>query len=160
MWNVTFYDDDTGYAYRVRVKRLTVGDAVEMDMLSDDITRRDDLQGRDLLMRSQQYPFARYCTVACERVVIEDAPDTSDPVPRDDAAWQAFDLTEETFMALPEFFMLQWLNAAVSKNPHRDPAYEMLKKKLLREKLRQTNTPPSDAASNSATDSANGSSSD
>lgn len=164
IWNVTFYDDDTGYAYRVRVKRLTVGDAVSMDTLSDDITRRETLKGRELLMLSQQYPFVRYCTAACEWVVLDDAPEddpeSGEPIVSNDEAWEAFDLTEAAFMALPEWLSLRWNYAAVKKNPHRDPMYEALKKKLLMGKLQQMSAPTISSDSDSVTDSDNGSSSD
>jgi hypothetical protein len=120
MWHITYYDDDTGYAYRVCVKRLTVGDAVQMDTLSDDITRRESLHGRELLVLSQQYPFVRYCTADCERAILEDAPETDpesgDPIIPDATEWEAFDLTEAAFLALPEMLSLRWNHEAVKKN--------------------------------------------
>lgn len=141
-WHVTFFDDETGYAYRVRCKRLTVGDAVQADMLGDEITRRDTLHGRELLTLSQIYPFVRYATAASERTILDDAPETNgtgDPILPDDAEWEVYDLTEAEFMIVPEWFMLRWQTEAILKNPHRDPTYEALKKKLLKEKLAPEN---------------------
>lgn len=135
MFNVTFYDDDTGLAYRVRVKRLTVGDAVQADMLGDEIAGRDDLTGRVLLALAQVYPFLKYATAICERAPLDAPPveklDSGDPAVPDDAAWETFDLTEAVFLDLPELLVLRWQYEAIQKNPHRDPAYEALKKKLL-----------------------------
>jgi hypothetical protein len=158
-WHVTHYDDDTGYAYRVRVKRLTVGDAVRADMLGDDISRRDDaLTGREYLILVQVYPFIKSCTVVCERGILDNPPtetgESGDPIIPDDAGWEAFDLTEAVFMDLPEWLVLRWQHEAIQKNPHRDPTYDLLKKKALRAPL-----PPASPASlpdddNSATTSA------
>lgn len=145
MWHVTFYDDDTGYAYRVRVKRLTVGDSIRADMLGDDITRREDLAGRELLALSQVYPFIRFSTAACERALLDAAPDsgtTGDPDVPDDADWQTFDLTEGEFLNLPEFLSLRWQHEAIGKNPHRDPTYEAIKKKLLMARQAPVSAPP------------------
>ncbi|MHC4301327.1 MAG: hypothetical protein ACYS7Y_29005 [Planctomycetota bacterium] len=144
MWNVTFYDDDTGYAYRVRVKRLTVGDSLQADTLSDDITRRESLNGRALLTLSQVYPFVRYATATCERALLDGAPpigESGDPVVPDDVEWQAFELTEGEFLALPEFLALRWQYEVIQKNPHRDPTYEALKKKWLTDRLTNTSAP-------------------
>lgn len=152
-WNVTFYDDDTGYAYRVQVKRLTVGDAVQADMLGDEITRRDTLRGRELLTLSQIYPFMKFATAESERAVVEEAieevNDTGDPVVPDDAEWEPFELTEAAFLILPEFLALRWQHEAILKNPHRDPTYEALKKKLLREKLQPESAPTTSSETDS-----------
>ena len=144
-WSVTFYDDETGYAYRVRCKRLTVGDAVQADMLGDEISRREALQGRELLTLSQIYPFVRYATAVSERTVLDDPPtetnENGDPVLPDDANWEVYELTEAEFFTASEWFMLRWQTEAIRKNPHRDPTYEALKKKLVKEKLAPAKEP-------------------
>jgi hypothetical protein len=164
MWNATFYDDETGYAYRVRVKRLTVGDAMDADMLGDDITRREDLHGRKLLTLSQVYPFVRYATAACERAVLKTAPkkndDNGDPVVPKNAKWEPFELTEGEFLALPEWFMMRWQTEAIHKNPHRNPIYEALKKNAVKEQQLTPSGASMNAANSSETPSANASSSD
>jgi len=152
MWHVTFYDDDTGLAYRVRVKRLTVGDAVQADMLGDDIAQREALQGRALLTLAQVYPFVRYATAECQRAPMDTPPtekaETGDPVLPDDLDWEAFDLTENEFLILPELLALRWQYEAIRKNPHRDPAYEALKKKLLMARQPETNAPNTNTEDN------------
>jgi len=156
-WHVTYYDDDTGYAYRVRVKRLTVGDAVHADMLGDEIALRDALHGRELLTLSQSYPFIRYATASCERAIVTETQigvnGLNDPTVADDAQWEPFELTEAAFMALPEWLAARWQMEAIRKNPHRDPAYEALKKKVLMERLQTPNAPGTPSPANSGSDS-------
>ncbi|MHC4617386.1 MAG: hypothetical protein ACYTEQ_06490 [Planctomycetota bacterium] len=162
-WHATFYDDETRIAYRVRVKRLTVGDAVAADMLSDDVSRRDELQGRELLTLARLYPLLRYATSVCEYVPMDEPPqekfDTGDPVLPDDVEWKPFNLTESAFMALPEWFVVRWQVEAIRKNPHRDPTYEALKKKWESARQPAMKAPITDSGTTSATANASGSSS-
>ena len=129
MWDVQFYDETTRIAYRMQVKRLTVGDGIAADSLQDQIALREDMQGRELLALSANYPLLRYGTATMECAVCETPPADKAVMP-DDLPWRYLELTEEAFWSLDEWLLLLWVDAILTKNPHRDLRYERLKKNL------------------------------
>ena len=134
MADVLYYDVDTRVAYRITVRRLTVGDGVAVDSEQDTIATREDVAGR-LLLTLRNFPLLRHATVSAERAMLDEAPPADadgTPVFPDDVSWQAFDLTEEAFLSLDEMVSWAWLGAVLDKNPHRNSSYEALKKALSR----------------------------
>lgn len=130
MWDVIFYDQETHTAYRVQTKRLTMRDGAAVDQLQDDLALRTE--GRQLIMM-RRYPLLAYGTAMVETVQLETEPTFNpDGVPQiaEDAPWQAFTLTEETYQDLSELLGLVWYSAVLQRNPHRDLSYELLKKSL------------------------------
>ena len=130
-WDGVFFNPDTLTAWRIAVKRLTVGDAANMGTLEDEIAQRDDLAGRVYLRLAQDYPLLRYGTRAVECAALSSAPTQEESGAftfPDDVDWQPFVLTEDSFMALDEWFFWEWYTLVVLKNPHHDHTYEILKK--------------------------------
>jgi hypothetical protein len=140
MWDVRWFDEDTMTAYRVAVKRMTVGDGVAIGMLEDELAQREDLTGRLFLRLFQDYPLLRYGTRRAEQAVLSEVPaqdEAGDPILPDEADWQELELTETTFMALPEWLFWLWLTAIIRKNPQYDRSYAALKKSALTERPAQ-----------------------
>jgi hypothetical protein len=106
MWDVQFYDETTRIAYRMQVKRLTVGDGIAADSLQDELALRDDLEGRSLLALSGNYPLLRYGTATVESVPCENPPADKDVLPDDlpGTLWNP----EEAFWALDEWLLPLW----------------------------------------------------
>ncbi len=134
MWDVLWFDEDAGLAYRVAVRRMTIADGIAAESLQDEIAKRD-VRGR-LLLRLLDYALLRHATAHAERAALSELPVVAEdgtPELPDDADWQAFDLVDEdTFLALPEWLFWLWLTAVMNKNPQYDRSYEALKKNALR----------------------------
>jgi len=148
-WDVDFIDEDTLTAYRIRVKRLTVGDGVQVDTDQDAIANdREDLTGRALL-NMRNYPLLQHATHQAECVTLDTLPSVTDAdvlVLPDDLDWQPFELTETAFLGLSELLMWAWLGAIYQRNPHRSASYETLKKVLRRETPETASAPNTNGA--------------
>ncbi len=135
MWDVLWFDEDTGAAYRVVVRRMTVADGIAAESLQDDIARREALSGR-LLLRLLDYALLRHATARAEHVVLDALPvmaEDGTPELPDNADWRALDLADEAvFLSLPEWLFWLWMTAFFRKNPQYDRSYEALKKNMLR----------------------------
>lgn len=136
MWDVTWFDDDTGVAYRVAVRRMSIADSIAAESLQDEIARRD-VRGR-LLLRLLDYALLRHATARAERAVLSEPPcldeDGTPSVP-DDADWQPLALDDESvFLELPDWLFWLWMTAFIRKNPQYDRSYEALKKNALKAK--------------------------
>lgn len=136
MWDVQWFDADTGTAYRIAVQRMTIADGIAAETLQDEIARRD-VAGR-LLLRLLDYALLRHATARAECAVLSVAPPQSDDgewqLP-DEADWHPLDIEDErAFLELPEWLFWLWLTAFFRKNPQYDRSYETLKKNALRAK--------------------------
>lgn len=157
MWDVLWFDEDTGLAYRVAVRRMTIADGIAAESLQDEIARRD-VRGR-LLLRLLDYALLRYATARAERAALSEPPhldeDGSPQLP-DDAGWQPLDLAdEEAFLALPEWLFWLWLTEFFRKNPQYDRSYEVLKKSVLKAMPASESESNSSASASAETSSAN-----
>lgn len=143
-WDVTFVDEDTLTAYRIQVKRLTVGDGVQVDTEQDAITNdRPDLTGRALL-NMRHYPLLKHATKQAECAVLSELPELgeeNDGTLPDEWDWHPFELTEAVFMNLSELLMWAWLGSIYQRNPHRSATYDTLKKALRREQPTTASAP-------------------
>jgi hypothetical protein len=140
-WDIQYFDADTHIGYRIRTKRLTVRDALAMDTLTDDTSKREDIQGREYLLLAQDFPLVKFGTAVLETVVLDDAPvfDKGWQWP-DDAAWTAQTVTEDIILDVPDLLFRAWVGAVLARNPHRDGSYEALKKRLATDAPATTNT--------------------
>jgi len=134
MWDVLWFDEDAGLAYRVAVRRMTIADGIAAESLQDEIAKRD-VRGR-LLLRLLDYALLRYATAHAERAALSEPPyldEDGTPQLPDDAGWQPLDLADEgVFLALPEWLFWLWWTAVMQKNPQYDRSYEALKKNVLK----------------------------
>ena len=130
MWDVVFYDIETGIAYRIQAKRLSMRDGAAVDDAQDKITQRFD--GRELLMM-RRYPVLLYGTKEAQIVHLDSEPPYANDIPQinDDAAWTSLELTEDVYGDLSELAGLLWYGAIIDKNPHRDLGYQVLKKNMM-----------------------------
>jgi len=119
-WEVTYYDEDAGVAYRVATQRMTVRDGIRLGELEDAIAARDDLEGRALLALAHYYPLLACGTRNAERAMLTDAPAVGEngaPVVPEDAPWEPLELTEGQFLDLPDYLMWAWYTSVIQKNP-------------------------------------------
>jgi hypothetical protein len=150
-WDVEYWDRDTQTGYRIRARALRIRDAIAVDSEQDAIANdRMDVAGR-AFMALMDYPLLKHATAECERVTLPDFepadPDT--PTFPDDAMWEAFDLDEALFNDLPEYLFWAWYSAIITRNPHRDRRYDVLKKRLAMEQQPTANVPSTSANSSS-----------
>lgn len=150
MWDVLFYDETQQRGYRIKVKRLSVGDGVALDSLQDEIANREDLEGRELVSFANNYPLLRYGTATAETAILMTPPEQDDQgnleFLEDGVEWQTFDLTEAAFWTLDESLFYLWLDAVVKRNPHRDPTLDLLKKSVIAAWQARLNGEPSNVS--------------
>lgn len=132
-WDVQYYDPDTGAAWRIAVKALTVRDGIAVDSAQDAISR-SSMSDRELI-RMLAYPLLKHGTRLVQRAMLDDAPpvdDAGNVVLPAGANWYDVDLTEDVYNDLPEWLFAVWQTYILDRNPHREPVYDALKKSVLK----------------------------
>lgn len=146
--DITYYDPETHYVYRITARRLTMRDGAAVDEAQADLARRDLPDAEFLMLR--QYPLVRFGTREAERAQLEGVPEfqNRELVLPEGLSWEPYLPTEDEFADLDELLGRLWVGAVITRNPHRDLSYEVLKKRVSTE---APPTPSSGTTSGSGT---------
>lgn len=121
-YDLEYTDDIKQCRYRIVTKAMTIRDGAAHDRLYADITKRKNEDGSELdnyvLLSLMRYPMLLHGTHRIEQAAI------------DSEDWLPIALSEDWYADLPELFVLEWYQAVITKNPHRDSTFESLKKFL------------------------------
>lgn len=124
-YDLHYVDDVNSRRFRVITKPMTVRDGRLCDRMQADITRRKDESGQELddyeLLALTRYPVLFYGTHRFEVASLEGD---------EWGEWESCTLTEDLFWDLPEPLSIEWNEAVLEKNPHRNMTFENLKKFL------------------------------
>lgn len=110
LYDVTYTDN--GKTYEVAVHGLTMREDWAVEALALEMSKRDDTNPAQFLEVMQKYPLLKFATniLAINGLPVE--------------------VTEDAFADCPKLFVLEWYEAALEKNPHRNTTYEQLIKSL------------------------------